>query len=191
MDPSCTYLVKLSKQSCDCLDWPRVQLCKHVTAVAHFFGNLNEVVAAAVDTVPKSVQPVESEGPDACSDAAAASILENVITISREFLSDSVPSSLGTVHSLHMVEAHLMVVVQSSCSSESPLLDKEIVPPNQHTWTKTTQRMGAQQWKRPQPTTTLSPEPTATQCIGDLNHKQPHLKIAVMFRLVCECLALD
>jgi len=39
MDPSRTYLVDLSNQSCDCLDWPRVELCKHITAVAHFFGH--------------------------------------------------------------------------------------------------------------------------------------------------------
>ncbi|KAH8976701.1 hypothetical protein EDB92DRAFT_1810675, partial [Lactarius akahatsu] len=33
------YLVQLGTQSCDCPDWPRVELCKHVTTVAHFFGN--------------------------------------------------------------------------------------------------------------------------------------------------------
>ena len=36
-EPSHSYLVELSKQSCDCVDCPRVQLCKHITAIAHFF----------------------------------------------------------------------------------------------------------------------------------------------------------
>ena len=86
-----------------------------------------------------------AEGPpDVHSDTTAASILENVLSVSKEFLSNSVPSSLGTVSSLHLVEAHLSVVVQSSCSSESLLPDKEVIPPNQHTWTKTAQQMGAQ-----------------------------------------------
>ena len=37
MDPSHSYLVRLTTRSCDCPDWPRVRLCKHVTGVAHFF----------------------------------------------------------------------------------------------------------------------------------------------------------
>ena len=36
-DLSHTYLVKLCDKSCDCADWPTVQLCKHITAVNHFF----------------------------------------------------------------------------------------------------------------------------------------------------------
>ena len=36
-DPSRTYLVKLCNKSCDCADWLRVWLCKHITAVNHFF----------------------------------------------------------------------------------------------------------------------------------------------------------
>ncbi len=172
-----TYLVELSKQSCDCPDWPRVQLCKHVAAVAHFFGN-GDQLAADADAAPKTVQPVESHGsPDACSDATAASILENVITVSKAFLSDGVPKSPGTIRSLHSVESHLAAVVQNSCSPESPLPEKETIPPNQHTWTETAQRMGVRRRKRPRPTTTSSPEPTATERIGNLNRKQPRLKI--------------
>ena len=92
---------------------------------------------------PKMAQP--TGGPDAGSDASAASILENVISVSRAFLSDCVPSSPGTVHSLHIVESHLTAVIQHSHSLESPLPDKEAIPPNQHnTWAETAERMGAQ-----------------------------------------------
>src|SRR6266702_3656854 len=179
-DTSREYLVGLSEQSCDCLDWPRVQLCKHITAVTHFFENGNQLVELAADTgaTPKTVQPVESEHPpDVRRDSTVASILENVINVSKEFLSDGVPKSPGTVRSLHSVEEHLTAVVRNSHSSESPLPDKEAIPPNQHTWTETAQRMGAQRWKRPRPTTTSSPEPTATERIGDLNRKQPRVRI--------------
>ncbi len=141
-DMSREYLVRLSKQSCDCPDWPRVQLCKHITAVTHFFGNGNQLVELAADAgaTPKMVQPVESEHPpDVRGDSTVASILENVINISKEFLSDGVPKSPGTVWSLHSVEEHLTAIVWNSCSSESPLLDKEAIPLNQHTWTKTAQ----------------------------------------------------
>ncbi len=102
-DPSRTYLVDLSNQSCDCLDWPRVELCKHVTAVAHFFGHNDQQMGAVEDTVPKMALPTWEGSPDVCSDvssdasAATASILENVITVSREFLNDGVPLSPGTI----------------------------------------------------------------------------------------------
>ncbi|KAH9018406.1 hypothetical protein EDB84DRAFT_1566444 [Lactarius hengduanensis] len=86
--------------------------------------------------------------------------------------------SPGTVRSLHGVKEHLTAVVRNSRSSESPLPDKEDIPPNQHTWTETTQRMGVQRRKRRRATTTSSsPEPAATERIGDLNRKQARMKI--------------
>ena len=176
-----TYLVDLKAKSCDCPDWPRVRLCKHVTAVAHFFGAGNQLELLASDSAsspaPSTPTPVESDGlPDARSDATAASILENVISVSRDFLSDRVPSSPGTVRSLHQVEAHLTAVVRNSRSSGSPLPEKENIPPNQHSWTETAQRMGVQQRKRPRPTSPAPPESTAAHCISDHNRKQPRLQ---------------
>lgn len=108
MDLTCTYLIKLSNKPCDCPDWPRVRLCKHVATVAHFFNLLDSVPAdsapadSAPQTAPLAVTPVESEdlagaGSDTKSDTAAAAILENVILVSREFLSNGVPLSPGTV----------------------------------------------------------------------------------------------
>jgi hypothetical protein len=184
-NPSCTYLVKLCDKSCDCPDWPRVRLCKHVAAVVHFFETV-ELTFETVDlqihfppvpeTVNPAVAPAESEdSPDARSNASAA-ILEKVISVSREFLSDGAPSSPGTVRSLQVVEAHLTAVVRSSRSSESPLPDKEEIAPNQHSWTETAQQMGVQRRKRHRPATASTTEPSATQRIGELNRKCPRLQ---------------
>jgi hypothetical protein len=144
-ESSHTYLVDLKAQSCDCPDWPRVRLCKHVTTVAHFFGTGIQLKLLASDSASSPApstpvpSPVESDSsPDAHSDATAASILENVITVSRDFLSDRVPSSPGTVHSLHQVEAHLTAIVWNSRSPGSALPEKENIPPNQHSWSETT-----------------------------------------------------
>lgn len=76
------YSVNLGTQSCDCLDWPRVQLCKHVTAVAHFFGG-NQQIEVKVPTPPIREG---SAGPPA-TEVAATSILENVIAVSKALLS--------------------------------------------------------------------------------------------------------
>jgi hypothetical protein len=184
-DSSRGYLVDLGNHQCDCPDWPRVRLCKHVSAVAHLFGREDQQIDVDVDDrVPKTTPPppIREGSPDADSDASAAaasSILENVITVSREFLNDGVPSSAGTVQSLRVVEAHLTAVVRNSRSSESPLPDKEEIPPNQRAsmWTETAKRMGAtRRRKRAQPSTTSSPEPPATARIGDLNRKQARVK---------------
>ena len=74
----------LGKQSCNCKDWPRVQLCKHITTVAHFFGAGDELMADQGAVAPQTVSPVELESSpdDTCSGEAAASILEKVITVS-------------------------------------------------------------------------------------------------------------
>ena len=89
------YLVDLSNLSCDCPDWPRVQLCKHVTAVDHFFGHSDLQPAVS----PKMPPPNGEVPPDVHSDgdSTTAMILENMITMSRGALNDGVPLSTEAV----------------------------------------------------------------------------------------------
>ena len=88
------YLVDLGNQSCDCPDWPKVWLCKHVSAVHHFFGHSDLQPVGC----PKTPPPNGEVSPDIHSDGVAtATILENVINVSRGALSDGVPSSTDTV----------------------------------------------------------------------------------------------
>ena len=175
-----TYSVELRAQSCNCPDWPRVQLCKHVAAVAHYFGG-NQQIDAKIETL-KTVKPNwDREGSlGAQSDgSSAASIVENVIAVSRAYLDDGAPSSPATVRSLQMVESHLSAIVRTS-QPESPLPDKVVLPPNQGTnWAETAQRMGAtRKRRRPHPTTTSSPDPPpATELIGELNRKKLRVKL--------------
>ncbi|KAI9447272.1 hypothetical protein BJY52DRAFT_1228325 [Lactarius psammicola] len=103
-------------------------------AVTHFFGSGDKQIT--LDGAPKTTQ-LTREGSVSVRDASAASILENVIAVSREFLSDGALSGPETVRSLRMVEAHLTAIVQNSQSTENPLPDKDAIPPNQGTWTET------------------------------------------------------
>ncbi len=73
------------------------------------------------------------------------------------------------------MESHLTAIIQNSRASQSALLDKENLPPNQRTWTETAKRMGAKRWKRLHPTNS-SPTVPATERIGILNQKQPRVK---------------
>ncbi len=145
-DLSKQYLIDHGKDSCNCLDWPRVQLCKHIAAIAHFSsGDSIELTCATRIPVPQIQENSQDAQSDAgpASDASAVPILKNMISVSREFLSNGLPSSPGTVRSLQQVESHLLAVIQNLRTSQSALLDKENLPPNQCTWTKTAKRMGA------------------------------------------------
>jgi hypothetical protein len=173
-DSSWKYLVDLGNQSCDCPDWPKVWLCKHVSAVDHFFGHSDLQMAVC----PKTPPPNGEVLPDVRSNGATATatILENVINVSRGALSDGVPSSTETVRSLRAVEAHLTAVVRSTRSSESPLLDQEQILPNQHgsMWAETAKRMGTSQGQK---RSRATPKPPSSARIGDLNRKQARVKI--------------
>jgi len=177
-DLSKKYLIDHGKDSCNCPDWPRVRLCKHIAAVAHFSSEesieLTRATRIPAPQIQENSQDAQSDAGPA-SDASMVPILENMISVSRELLSDGPPSSPGTVRSLQQVESHLMAVIQNLRASQSALPDKESLLPNQRTWTKTAERMGAKQRKRPHPTNS-SPTVPATERIGILNRKQPRVK---------------
>ena len=106
-----------------------------------------------------------------------------MISISRDFLSDSLPSSPRTVQSLQLVELHLAAIIQHTQSSKSLLPDWEYLLPNQHTRTQTTEQIGANFCKRPW-LTNPSSTPLATEQIELLNQKQPCAKNADPYRAV-------
>ncbi|KAH9031456.1 hypothetical protein EDB84DRAFT_1562258 [Lactarius hengduanensis] len=106
-------------QSADCPDWPRARLCKHIAAVAHFSqdGTIQITRAAPepqheVHESPQDTQQ-DTQGDASPPSNASAAILENLITVSREYLSDGPPSSPGTVWSLRLVESRLTAVIQN------------------------------------------------------------------------------
>ena len=151
-DSTRRYLVHLGNKSCDCPDWPRVRLCKHVSTVEHYFGNNDQQMGVMEGLLPKTPPPNPETLPDRHSTAGSttASILQNVISVSKGALDDGVPSSTETVRSLWAVEAHLTAVVRSTRSTESPVPDKKEVPPNQRgsAWAKTAKHMGATQGQK-------------------------------------------
>ena len=98
-DSTRRYLVDLSNKSCDCLDWPRVRLCKHVSAMKHHFGNNDQQMGAMEDSLPKTLPPKQETLLDRHGTAGSttASILQNVISVSKGALDDRVPLSTETV----------------------------------------------------------------------------------------------
>ena len=177
-DLSNDYLIASGKDCCDCPDWPRAWLCKHIAIIAHSHTLANDTTQpTAPNTVPQECESSQDSyhGKSPASDASTIPILEHLISVSRDYLSDAPPSSLGTVCSLWLVESHLTAMLQSLWALQSPLPDQESLPPNRSTWTKTAERMGAKCQKRSRPTNTLPTVP-ASQQIGNLNWKQARVK---------------
>ena len=99
-DRSDDYLIKNGKDCCNCPDWPRAWLCKHIAAIAHSCEIVNQtILLMAPNTVPQkretSLDSFGSKSP--VSDASAIPILENLISILRDYLSNAPLSSPGTV----------------------------------------------------------------------------------------------
>ena len=76
-----------------------------------------------------------------------------------------------------------MAVVRSTRSTESPVPDKEEVPPNQcgSMWAETAKQMGATQGQKQSQDSTEAPEPPATARIGNLNRKQARIKFTDLY----------
>ena len=130
---STAHLIDYGKEFCDCPDWPRVRLCKHIAAFAHF--------RAEETNTPNPTPQVHERShgnSSTVSNASTIPILEKMISVSRDYLSNGPPSSPGTVWSLWLVESHLTAVIQHAQSSNSPLPDRESLPPKQRTWTQPT-----------------------------------------------------
>ncbi|KAH8980190.1 hypothetical protein EDB92DRAFT_1820638 [Lactarius akahatsu] len=115
-DLSENYLIEHGKDKCNCPDWPRAWLCKHIAAVAYFSsdGTIQITHAAPepqheVHESPQDTQQ-DTQGDASPPSNASTAILENLITVSREYLSDGPPSSPGTIWSLWLVESHLMAI---------------------------------------------------------------------------------
>src|SRR6266404_5818294 len=169
-----SYQVDLSKQSCDCVDWPRAQLCKHVTAAAHFFGDLS--LLKVEHTLP-TAQPIR-EGSANMGEGNISSTLEDLLSVSRAFLTleARTPSSPDTSQSLQTVVAHVTALYHKAHTSENLLPEKDSIPPNKGMWRETAERMGATQQKQKRPHHTSSPDQMATAHIRELNWKKCHVK---------------
>ena len=176
--PSHFYVVDLSMQSCDCPDWPR-DTCACMSPLLHIFLGM-EICN-------------RREGPQRSH--------PNLGRLGRSHVGywDSHLSLGECNHHLQGTPEPWWTIVPWDCL-KSPdgwvtsdwhcsLLSSLRKPPprqgihptfqlNEGTWTRTTKWMGAKwQQKKPHPTTTLPPEPSATHCIWELNHKKAHMKI--------------
>jgi hypothetical protein len=139
-----SYHIDLDTTTCNCSDFPRIRLCKHIAAVVHFFGGADLGPRPPVNAPSESVatdSPVQQVGNVGCTDnGTAASVLSaanDIIRLSQELTSKALRDP-GIAKSLVSIRSRLSALVHSATVTDgSPLPEKEIIGPNQRSWPET------------------------------------------------------
>jgi hypothetical protein len=124
------YSIHSVLNECNCEDFPRVKFCKHLAAVQHYFGGAP--VAQPSPIAPESCHAQES-GNAASQENAAASLIsavDQVITLSRQLLTQAPRATPEMVKSVRAIRSHLSVVASATTEGQA-LPKKEAIAPNQ------------------------------------------------------------
>jgi hypothetical protein len=81
-----SYNIDLVTTTCSCSDFPCIQLCKHITAMVHFFGgaNLGPQPLDNVGSASKPVTPCSLVQQDGSNDSAAVqTIINDIFSLSQ------------------------------------------------------------------------------------------------------------
>jgi hypothetical protein len=143
-----SYQIDLDTTTCNCSDFPCIQLCKHIAAVVHFFGGADlgpQPPGTSDSVVPNS--PVQQDGSVGSTDdgaiASVVSAANDIISLSHELISKA-PCDPEMAKSLNSIQSQLSALVLSAIAAGdgSHLPEKENIGPNQRSWPETAARMG-------------------------------------------------
>jgi hypothetical protein len=158
-----SYHVDLNSIACNCKDFPRIRLCKHIAAVAHFFGGVDlgprppDNASASESAMPNS--PVQQDGSaGSTNDDATASLISaanNMIRVTQGLISNTPRDphiAKSITKSLNSMLSQIDALMHSATAAGDgpPLPEKEKIGPNQLSWPETTARMGVQRGKKRQ-----------------------------------------
>jgi hypothetical protein len=177
-----SYHIDLDTTTCNCKDFPRIRLCKHIAAVVHFFGGANlgpqppDNTGTSESVVPDS--PVQQDG--SAGDGATASLISaanDMIRLTQKLISH-VPQDPGIAKSftksVNLMQSRLSALVLSTTAAGdgSHLPEKENIGPNQLSWPETAARMGVKCSSKRQGKGKVDSVLTA-QHISEPNRKRP------------------
>jgi len=171
-----SYQVDLGSLICDCSDFPRIRLCKHIAGVVHFFGGADlgprppGNASASESGTPSS--PVQQDGSAGRTDDGVSfdSAANRIISLTHELILNA-PRDPGITKSLKSIESQLTALVHLSATAAggSHLPDKENIGPNQRSWPETAARMGV---KRGNKSSGKVDSALTAQHIGEPNRKR-------------------
>ena len=160
-------IVNTTLKECDCRDFPRVRLCKHLAAVQHYFGGAP--LAPSHSSSPPNPTALElplSQGTNPV--AAYLSALDEVIVLSRHLMTQVLTPE--KVKSIRGIIAHLNAISTSTTNGER-LPEKDMIAPHRLTWPETSHHMGVRRGqKRGKVDSALTAE-----LMGEPNRKRNHM----------------
>ena len=156
-----SYHMDLNSIACNCKDFPRIRLCKHIAAVAHFFGGVDlgpqppDNASTSKSAMPNSPVQQDSSAGSTNDDTTAflISAANNMIRVTQGLISNtprdphiakSITKSLNSM--LFQIDA--LVHSATVANDGPPLPEKEKIGPNQLSWPETAVRMGVQCGKK-------------------------------------------
>jgi hypothetical protein len=183
--PQQYHSVDLTKLHCSCPDWPRVQLCKHLTSVfIHTQGPeecelrfKNAFKTPSPEKEGASERESAPEAQDAVPGSDDSAVLSglgsDLISLTQQVMS-AVSSSPApeTIQSLRSVRNQLTAVFVAAQSGGGPALPPaERIAPNQHSWPETAARMGVRRGQK-RKRASNSDSVSAADRIGELNNRK-------------------
>ena len=141
------YAIDLIESICDCPDFPRIRFCKHIAAVYLHFPHLSPgestAPVASEHAPPTSTQP--ERAPTSSYDALRALTQESTHLLQN--LASETETMDRTADCSAMVEAacsikYSLEAANASLQGTRALPEKDVIAPNQKTWSETAVRMG-------------------------------------------------
>ena len=167
-NPGHCYLIDLTQPTCDCKDFPRIRLCKHIAAVNVHFpplcskgSSFSKILECMCD------QDLPQSAPKSNADEEHVVLLKDIKALYQQLtaLSDDTTPDL---EALKTVKHSLKAVIALANRSQA-LPKKDDFNPNQKTWAETAKCMGARKaprWKPGLPSGNIT-----EQCIGPVKGK--------------------
>jgi len=168
-NPGHRYLINLTQSICDCKDFPRIWLCKHIAAINEHFPALRSK-GSSFSKILECMrdQDLPQSAPKPNADEERVVLLKDINVLCQQLtaLSDDATPDL---EALKTVKHSLKAVITLANRSQA-LPEKDNFNPNQKTWAKTAERMGARKAPRRKPGP--SSGNITEQCIGAVKGKR-------------------
>ena len=150
--PGAYYEINLDQSTCNCPDFPRSRFCKHLAAINVHFPHLckqessplQDTEFAGLLDLPERVHTPEVRRTSSPQESLQK-LMQDIKQLSHQLddkISDLTDESAPAVmEAVRSVKYSLTAAIASTQGSRA-LPNKEDVPPNQHSWMETAERMG-------------------------------------------------
>jgi len=141
-NPGHRYPIDLTQSTCDCKDFPRIRLCKHIAAVNEHFPALRSK-GSSFSEIPECMrdQDLPQSAPKPNADEERVVLLKDINALCQQLtaLSDDATPDLEALKTVK----HSLKAVIASANGSRALPEKDNFNPNQKTWAEMAERMGA------------------------------------------------